>query len=338
MTWGAIGAAAIGVGGQLLTGHGGSGSGTQVDMQQLQQQQQPLTDLASNLQNMTSSYYTNYLQPQVKNTIGSVQQGQQAISAAQQPLSQMAQGQAEQYMAQGLPAQAAYYKAAQDFSTPAYAEQQAGVALGDQRVADANQAAQLQRQMGAMGISSTSPAALMARSNMGIQNAAAEAAAQTRARQAATALGLQLKQGAAQFGAQAGQLAWQAGLSSGQLATSGAMLPMYGLGATTSALQPQLQAGQIAGNALGQNLDAYTRLTGGAAAQAAQTSRQSSAGFGAGLQGLTSALGPAIGSVAGGSGSGGFNYGAANNLISQNPSAVQNTFGNTPLPQPKGLG
>lgn len=194
----------------------------------------------------------------------------------------------ERYKKYGIPAEDRYYKMVDEYSAPDEQEKQAGLALGDVRTAAAGQRAQLNRQLGSMGIDPTSPAAIAAATDAAVLNTAAEAGASTRARQAAKALGMQLTQDAANFG-RGGQ---SSVLAFGQ-AASGNNQSAVGMGATTLGAVNQgagvVQAGYGLGlKGYGQNLDAYTSLR----QTQMQAKAQSSGGFG-------QLLGTAIGAYAG---------------------------------------
>jgi hypothetical protein len=221
-----------------------------------------------------------------------VAQQQQAVQAeaqgkqnavTDQSLKQM-QLQQARYEQNGIPAEDAYYKMAQDYSAPQYQEQQAGLALGDQRAAAAGQQQQTLRTMASLGISPGSPAALSLLSDASLSNTAAEAAGSNRARQAAQSLGMSLKSDAANFGrgglsallgagqvasGSANSTAGIAGQSGGQYSGLGLSALGAGVGATTSSA------------AVGQNYLAGVNGSAGVA----QT------GFGQQNQGTASALG-----------------------------------------------
>jgi hypothetical protein len=107
---------------------------------------------------------------------------------------------AERYKTLGIPAEDRYYKMVDEYSAPEEQERQATRALGDIRTAEAGQQQQLARQFAGLGINPASPAALSARTDNAFRNAAAEAGAMTRARDAAKTLGMQLTSDAANFG------------------------------------------------------------------------------------------------------------------------------------------
>jgi hypothetical protein len=164
----------------------------------------------------------------------------------------------ERYKKLGIPAEDRYYKMVDDYSAPEEQERQATRALGDMKTAEAGQQQQLARQFSGLGIDPSSPAAMSARTDVAFKNAAAEAGAATRARDAAKTLGMQLTSDAANFGR---------GGASGVLAAAG------GAGASSSAglsgatgaagVAPGGASGVNAGfntgvSAIGNNLSAFT--------------------------------------------------------------------------------
>ncbi|RPJ58981.1 MAG: tail fiber domain-containing protein, partial [Acidobacteria bacterium] len=142
------------------------------------------------------------------------------------------------------------------------------------------------RQFAGLGIDPSSPAALSARTDVAFRNAASEAGAATRARDAAKVLGMSLTSDRANFAR---------GGASGVLQAAGAAGGASGAGATGAAQAGQVAPGGagnvntgfgLAGSAFGNNLSAYTSL--------GKTSLESSASSGlAGLGALAGQLGSA---------------------------------------------
>lgn len=165
---------------------------------------------------------------------------------------------ADRYKTLGIPAEDAYYKMVKDYSAPEEQEKQATRALGDMRVAQAGQQQQLGRQFAGLGIDPSSPAALSARTDVAFRNAAAEAGAATRARDAAKTLGMSLTSDAANFGR--GGASGVLAAASGASGTGGAGLA----GATGAAGAAPGGAGNVnagfgtSGRAFGSNIDAFT--------------------------------------------------------------------------------
>jgi hypothetical protein len=222
---------------------------------------------AAQAQQFTQNYYQQYVTPALQ-----AQQQQSADSAAQQKqivdaeLAQMKtqqdqqntiysadvaaqQQQQDMYNKYGLPAVQNFYDQSAAFSTPAYQEQQAAGALGDQRTAFQSQQGALQRSLAQAGISSSSPAAVQAMADARTQEAAQEAAASTRARTAAQTMGLQVAGNAANLAQ---------GFSTGALNAGGGASGAAGAGTSGTASTGQVGSGASSG-ALGA---ASTGLTG----------------------------------------------------------------------------
>lgn len=199
----------------------------------------------------------------------------------------------DRYKEYGIPAEQRYYDMVSKYSEPAEMERQAMLAKGDMATAAANQEAALGRQLGAMGIDPTSGAALSARSTASVINAAAEASAMNRARNAARTLGMQLTSDAANFG-RGGLSAVQAMGQGAQAASSGAA------GVASNALSGGIAAGQGVQTGYGQAISGYGNLMGNYTSLG-NTSMQANASMqGAAWGALGSALGTAGGLWAGG--------------------------------------
>lgn len=166
----------------------------------------------------------------------------------------------ERYRRLGIPAEDAYFKMAKDYSAPEEEERQASAALGDQRVAASGRDQQLMRKFAGLGVDPTSPAGMAAMSDFAVQDAAAEAAAQTRARGAAKTLGMALTSDAANFGRGGTSAILGFGGAAGGNASNPAQIAQGSTGAATGAASPMLGAFGVAGKAYGANLDAYTSL------------------------------------------------------------------------------
>ena len=196
----------------------------------------------------------------------------------------------ERYEKYGIPAEERYYKMVEDYSSEAEQENQARAALGDMRAAQGVQQQNMMRKMGALGIAANSPAAVSAMADMAVSNAAAEAGAMTRARDAARALGMQLKSDAANFGrggtsatlafgnAASGNAQGAFGVSQGALgaANGAASVPMAGYSTALQGYGVANGALGTAASAYGNNVNAYTRLQ----TQAMQSKSDALSGFG----------------------------------------------------------
>ena len=178
---------------------GGKGGGSQYDPQIGQAASQSAAT-AARAQSFAENYYNNVLTPLIK------QQGQVSVES-QGKLNNLydlnatqMQNQINAYNKYGIPAEQKYYNMVDQYSEPAEYERQATLAQGNFGQAQANQAGALGRQFSAAGIDPTSPAAMAARSNMAVMNAAAQAGAMNRARNTARQMGMQLTSDAANYG------------------------------------------------------------------------------------------------------------------------------------------
>jgi hypothetical protein len=170
----------------------------------------------------------------------------------------------QRYRTLGIPAEDAYYKMVQQYTTPealkAKEEEQASQAIGDIRTAAAGQQGAVDRQLRSLGVDPTSPMAIAAKNQNTIQQAAQEASAATQARRGAEALGMQLTSDAANYGK--GALSAVQSFSQGAGGASSAGLS----GAQGTAQVAQGGANSmntafgLSNKAYGQNLDAYTDL------------------------------------------------------------------------------
>ena len=166
----------------------------------------------------------------------------------------------ERYRSKGLPAEDRYYNMVDEYSAPEEQERQAQRALGDVRVAANTREQEQRRKLRGLGVDPTSPAAMSAMTDIAVQDAAVEAAAATRARDAAKALGMTLTADAANFGrGTASQVLGFGGAAGGQ--SSAALAGAQGsTGAATGAASPMAAAQSTAQRAYGANLDAYSGL------------------------------------------------------------------------------
>jgi hypothetical protein len=239
-----------------------------------------MSQVADNQQRFTEEYYRNVMTPLINRMTDASKQNydqQQALFDLQYP---QAQAQAAQYTKYGLPAQQKYYDMVAQYSEPEEYERQANAAIGDQINAQQVQEANLDRNFASRGIDPTSGAAVSARAQQGVINAASAAAAANRARTAARGLGMQLTAGAADFasGRPASNITMFAGgagnASNSAFQNTGSAI---GFGNSGAALQNQMYSSQA--SIYGQQMNTYADL---AKAQA-QADAQSSAGMGQGL-------------------------------------------------------
>lgn len=168
--------------------------------------------------------------------------------------------QTERYNRLGIPAEDAYYKMAKDYSSPDEEQRQASLALGDQRQAEASSSGALMRKFSGIGVDPSSPAALAAMSDQAVQNAAAEAAAQTHARAAAKSLGMQLTSDAANFGrgGTSATLAFSNAASGNS--SAGAQGTVNAAATAPGGASPVNNGLGIASRAYGANLDSATSI------------------------------------------------------------------------------
>jgi hypothetical protein len=218
------------------------------------------TALAQQAQQWNQDFYTQQVAPSLQAMTEQTKESTAQQNQLFQLNMQQTQQAADRYNTLGIPAENAYYKMVSDYSAPAYQEQQAAASLGDVRTAAATQQQAAQRQMQGLGIDPTSPAALSAQTDVAMQNAANEAAASTRARSAAQALGMSLTSDAANFGrGEASNIAQFGGAASSN--ASAALGGTQGTAQVAPGGAANVNAGLgLAQRAYGSNLDAYTTL------------------------------------------------------------------------------
>jgi hypothetical protein len=221
---------------------------------------QAQAQIAQQAQSFNQDYFTKYVTPAMdemirSNKVNDERQGQ--IFDQQMAQSKL---QDQRYRDLGIPAEDRYYKMVSDYSAPEEQERQARGALGDLRTAEAGQAQQTSRRLSSLGIDPSSPAALAAQSDIQFSNAAAEAGAATRAREAAKATGMQLTSDAANFGrgGQSGILQFGSAASG---ASSAGLSGAQGTATAAPGGAANVNAGLgLAQKAYGSNLDAYSDL------------------------------------------------------------------------------
>lgn len=231
---------------------------------------------AQQAQDWTENYYNTELTPALN-----AETQQAATAQAQQTAlfninDQEATAEQNEFNTYGLPAQTNYYNMVDQYSAPAMEQQQAEAALGDQKTAEASQQTTFNQGLGAAGVSSSSPAAIQAEASMGVNNAANEAAAETRARNAAQQLGIQLTSDAVNVASGGASQIVNSSTAAGNASSAALGATATNTGSATSAASPEDQAATIATDAYGNNLNAYSRL--GAADISA--SEQADAGLG----------------------------------------------------------
>lgn len=237
-------------------------------------------------------YYKNTIAPLLQKTVASATETEGKLGKLYDENYAQMKKSAERYEQYGLPAEQKYYETVKEYSAPEEMERQAQYAKGDLGVAQANQQQQMMRTMSGLGVDPTSPAALSAMSDMAVRNAAAEAAAMNRARNAARTLGLQLTSDAANFGrgGQSGILQFGAGAQGN--ATSAFGVNQGALNSAAGATQSVNAGYNTALQGYGNNLSAYTSLGN----NSMQIQAQQQAGF---MGGLGSLVGTGVGLYAG---------------------------------------
>jgi len=225
-------------------------------------------EIAEKSMQFSEDYFNKYMAPLINEMTAQsadTRKNENELYASNKKSMDQAQQRYEQY---GIPAEDRYFKMVDEYSAPQEEERQAGLAIGDARVAQQGQRQQLNRSLAGLGIDPTSPAAMAAMSDQAVLGAATETGAANRARAAAKTLGMQLSSDAANFGrgGQSSTLAFgQAaqGNTAASAATGGAAVGSAGSGAGV------VQNGYGLGlKGYGANLDAYSGMAQQAKAQA----------------------------------------------------------------------
>lgn len=196
------------------------------------------TGAATDNLDFVKDFFDTYIKP----SIAKVNAAADVATARTNELYGLQLGQAKDrektYQTEGKAAVTDFMDTARDFSTEGYAEQQAGLALGD-----VNNQAQIaeqtrQRQLEARGINPTSGAAIASMDTMRTKTALVKAAESIRARKAATELGLNLKNTAANIGMEQSKYSTPMLAQAGSLASQGAGIPNAALQTTADAGRP----------------------------------------------------------------------------------------------------
>lgn len=161
---------------------------------------QAQTNIAQQAQTFSQDYHTKYIVPLLEKQGVIADNAEKRESEMFEINKRQTLAAEERYNKFGIPAEQRYFEMADKYSSKDEQEAQATEALGDQRVAAAGQKASMLRTMASLGIDPSSPAAIAAMTDAGVQNAAIEATAQNKARTAAKTLGMQLTSDAANFG------------------------------------------------------------------------------------------------------------------------------------------
>lgn len=237
-------------------------------------------ETAARAQEWSEQFFENYVAPILKvNTDLAITNEERAAKLFDFQFDQ-AQLQDTRYREFGIPAEDRFYRMAEEYSEPGYAEREAALAMGDVRAAQANQNQQLMRALASRGVDPTSPAAIAAMTDSAVLGSMMQATAANRARAAARDLGMALTADAANFarGALSGGLSYSqaAGGSAmqGQSATQGAV------GAASGAGQIPMQGFNTAAGAYGANMSAWASMANTARQLQAKADESNSSGFG----------------------------------------------------------
>lgn len=214
-----------------------------------------LADTSKEALDWSKQYYADVVTPLLKQQTEAAVKAQGQMGTLYDLQAEQMRLASDRYKQYGIPAEQRYYDMVSKYSEPAEMERQAALAKGDMATAAANQAGALNRQLSSMGIDPTSGAALSARSTASVVNAAAEASAMNRARNAARTLGMQLTSDAANFG--------RGGLSAVQAMGQGATAASTGgLNAASTALSGGIEAGKGVQTGYNSALNGYSNLMG----------------------------------------------------------------------------
>lgn len=215
---------------------------------------------AARAQQFSEDYYRDTIAPLLERTVASSEQQTAHLNELYDVNVGNLRQANERYTQYGIPAENRYYDMVDNYSTEDEYQRQAMTAKGDVAAAQQGQRGQMMRQYAALGIDPTSPAAVAAMRAGAVGDAAVEAGAMNRARNAARNLGMQLKSDAANFGrgGQSGILQFGAGAQGN--ATGAFGIAQGALGSAVQAGGAQQAGYQTALQGYGQNLGAYTSL------------------------------------------------------------------------------
>ena len=262
---------------------GGKGGGSAYDPQ-IGLASQMTASTAARAQEFSEKYYNDVITPLLQQQSKAAMESQGKLNTIYDLNADQMRTARDRYEKYGIPAEEKYYNMVQEYSAPEYAERAATEAKGDLGVAMGNQRATMSRQMASLGIDPTSPAAISAAGDMTVLNAAAEAGAMNRARNAARDMGMKLTSDAANFGR-----GGQSGILQFGNAASGNATGAFGI--ANAALGTGMQAGnsvqqgyQTAMSGYNNIMDNYTKLG------TADIQAQAASGLGAGVGSLAGGL------------------------------------------------
>ena len=178
---------------------GGKGGGSAYDPQ-IGAATDKAAETAAKAEAFSEKYYTEVITPLLKQQTTASTAAQAKLGKLYDLNASQMQTSIDRYKKYGIPAEDSYYKMVSEYSSPEEQERQAAAAKGDLGVAQGNQRDTMMRNMAALGIDPTSPAAMAVMSDQAVANSAAEASAMNRARNAARELGMKLKSDSANFG------------------------------------------------------------------------------------------------------------------------------------------
>ncbi len=177
---------------------GGKGGGSSYDPQ-IGAASQLAAGTAQQAQDFAEKYYTDVITPLLTQQNQASVESQGKLNTLYDLNAQQMRTAQDRYNQYGIPAEQNYFNMVNEYSSPEYAQRYANEAKGDLGLAMQNQRGTMQRQMAAAGIDPTSPAVVSAANDMAVMNAAAEAGAMNRARNAARDLGMKLTSDAEGF-------------------------------------------------------------------------------------------------------------------------------------------
>lgn len=238
---------------------GGKGGGSAYDPQ-IGRAATQAAKTAQQAQDFSEKYFNDVITPLLTQQNTASMESQGKLNTLYDLNAEQMRTARDRYEQYGIPAEEKYYKMVQEYSAPEYGERLATEAKGDLGVAMQNQRATMTRQMGALGIDPTSPAAISAATDAAVLNAAAEAGAMNRARNAAKDMGMKLTSDAANFGrgGQSGIL--QFGTAASGNATGAFGIANAALGTGMQAGNSVMQGYQTALSGYNNIMDNYTKL------------------------------------------------------------------------------
>jgi hypothetical protein len=238
---------------------GGKGGGSAYDPQ-IGRAASQAASTADRAQTFAESYFNGTIKPLLEQQTAASTDAQTKMGRLYDINADQMQTASERYKQFGIPAEQRYYDMVSKYSAPEEQERQALAAKGDLGVAMGNQRAGTMRQFSGLGIDPTSGAAVSALTNQAVMNAAAEAGAMNRARNAARDMGMKLTSDAANFGrgGQSGILQFGAGAQGNAAGAFGVANAALGTGMNAG---NSVQAGyQTAMSGYNNIMDNYTRM------------------------------------------------------------------------------